>query len=143
MADDPDDGFGHYLKEGVYAFILVVTVGAWTVIGLAVWLPLLVRSTTLLAGTVFYHSLFRDQGRVAHAQRSVHFAVRFYVRGFEHFLGFYRQRGEPEQPVGLFEPLTAMKWKELLIECGWVLGVWVVSYFALHALVMAVFGSGA
>lgn len=138
-----ESGVGHYLIEGVYAFILVVTVGAWAVIGFAVWLPLLVRSTTLLAGSVFYASLFRDQARVTHAQRSVHFAVRFYVRGFGHFLAFYRQRHEPEPPAGLFEPLTTMKWRELLVECAWVVGVWAVSYFAIEAVLSLVLGVGA
>jgi hypothetical protein len=136
----PDTGFGHHLIESVYALILLVTVGAWTLLGFAVWFPLLVRTTTLLAGSVFYSSLFRDQARVVHAQRSVHFAVRFYVRGFEHFLAFYRQRGEPDPPVGLFEPLTAMKWKELLVECVWVVAVWTVTYFAMHSLVRVIFG---
>lgn len=136
----PESGFGHYLIESVYALIVVVTVGAWAVLGLAVWFPLLVRTTTVLAGSVFYSSLFRDQARVAHAQRSVHFAVRFYVLGFVHFLDFYRKRGEPESPVGLFEPLTAMKWKELLVECAWVFAVWTVTYLVLHSLVRAMLG---
>jgi len=56
--------FGRYLIESVYAFILVVTVGGWAVLGFPVWLPLLVRTTTLLAGSVFYASLFRDQPRM-------------------------------------------------------------------------------
>jgi hypothetical protein len=105
----PDTGLSHYLSEAVYAVMLVVTVDAWTVLGFAVWLPLLVRTTTLLAGSIFYAGLFRDQARVINAQRSVHFAVRFYVRGFEHFLSFYRQRAVPDPPVGLFEPQTTMK----------------------------------
>jgi hypothetical protein len=133
--------FGRFLIEGVYAFILVVTVGVWTVLGFVVWMPLLVRTTTILAGSVLYASLFRDQPRVVHAQRSVHFAVRFYVKGFEHFFVFYRQRHEPDPPVGLLEPLTTMKWKELLVECVWVIGVWTVTYFVVHSLVVVLFGA--
>jgi hypothetical protein len=133
--------FGHFLIESVYAFILIVTVCVWTILGFVVWLPLLVRTTTILAGSVLYHNLFGDRPRVVQAERSVHFAVRFYVKGFEHFLIFYRQRHEPDPPVGLLEPLTTMKWKELLVECAWVLGVWAVTYFVVHSLVVVLFGA--
>ena len=139
LAELEEGGFGYFLIESVYAVILCVSIGAWTILGFAVWLPLLVRTTTLLAGSVFYHSLFRDQPRVMHAQRSVNFAVRFYVKGFAHFIVFYRERHKPDPPVGLFEPLTAMKWRELLVECAWVVGVWAVTYFVVHSLVVALF----
>ena len=125
------DRFAHYLIEGVYAVILAVTVGAWSVLGFVVWLPLLVRTTCVLAGTVFYVSLFRDPARAAQAQENVRFAARFYARGFEHFLGFYRQRGEPETPVGLFEPLTAMTRRQFVVECAWVVSVWMVTVLPL------------
>ena len=127
-------GAGDYLIEGVYALILVVTVGGWAIAGFGVWVPLLVRTTTLLAAAVFYATLFRDQPRVTSAERSLHFAVRFYVRGFEHFLAFYRHRHDPEPPIGLLEPLSDMKWLELFIECLWVVGVWTVLYIVVHAL---------
>jgi hypothetical protein len=136
----PVDRFGHYLIEGVYALILVVTMGAWAVLGFVVWVPLLVRATILLAGTVFYVSLFRDPEKLAHAQRSVHFAVRLYARGFEHFLTFYRKRGEPVTPVGLFEPLTAMTRDDFLIDGVWVATVWLAAVFAVNAAAAALFG---
>lgn len=139
-APSAGDRFGHQLIEGVYAVILGVTVGAWTALGCVVWVPLLVRTTILLAGTVFYVSLFRDQARLAHAQRRVHFAVRFYARGFEHFRAFYRQRREPETPVGLFEPLTTMTRRELLIEVVWVGSVWMAIVFAVISAASALFG---
>lgn len=131
---------GEYLIETVYGFILFVTVGGWALAGFAVWVLLLVRTTTLLAAAVFYATLFRDQARVVNAQRSLHFAVRFYVRGFEHFLTFYRQRHDPEPPMGLFEPLSDMKWKELVVECVWVLGVWAGVYLVVHSLTTWLFG---
>ena len=133
------DRFGQFLIEGVYAAILVVTVGAWAVLGFVVWVPLLVRTTMFLAGTVFYVSLFRDLAQLARAQSSVHFAVRLYSRGFEHFRAFYRQRGQPEQPVGLFEPLTSMTRDDLLVEGVWVGTVWVGAVFAVNAAASAVF----
>lgn len=136
----PRTGVGDYLIEFVYALILVLTVGGWSIAGFAVWVPLLVRTTTLLAAAVFYSTLFRDQARVINAQYTLHFAVRFYVRGFEHFLTFYRQRHDPEPPPGLLEPLSEMKWKELLIECLWVIGVWVGVYILVHSLSAALFG---
>lgn len=126
--------FSYYLIEFVYAFILVVTITIWSFLGFIVWLPLLLRTTTFLAGTVFYASLFRDQPRVLLAQRSVNFAVRFYNKGFKHFIIFYKQRHYPEPPVGLFEPLSTMKWIELFLECIWVIGFWVATYFLTHSL---------
>ena len=145
LIEDPSStvvrtGAGDYLIEAVYSFILVVTVGGWALAGFAVWIPLLVRTTTLLAAAVFYATLFRDQARVVNAQRSLHFAVRFYVRGFEHFLTFYRQRHDPEPPIGLFEPLSEMKWKELVVECIWVLGVWAGIYLVVHSFTGWLFG---
>ena len=134
-----EGNFGYFIIESVYAFILIVTVSTWTILGFFVWLPLLVRSTTILAGSVFYASLFSDQPRVVLAKKNVHFAVRFYVRGFDHFLTFYRQRHEPESPLGLFEPLTEMKWKELLVECIWVFGVWILTYLVTHSLIENLF----
>ena len=133
-------GAGEYLIEAVYGFILITTVGVWALAGFAVWIPLLVRTTTLLAAAVFYATLFRDQARVLNAQLSLHFAVRFYVRGFEHFVAFYRQRHDPQPPVGLFEPLSEMKWKELAVECIWVAGVWAIVYLLLHSMTAAVLG---
>ena len=135
-------GFGDYLVEAVYAVILVVTIGTWAVIGAAVWVPLLVRTTTLLAASVFYATLFRDQARVTNAQRALHFSVRFYTKGFEHFLAFYRQRHDPEPPVGLLEPLSEMKWKELVVECVWVVVVWSAIYLIVHSVSVALLGGG-
>jgi hypothetical protein len=135
------DRFEHYLIEGVYAVILAVTVGAWAVLGFVVWVPLLVRTTTFLAGTVFYISLFRNPARMADAQSGVHFAVRFYGRGFEHFLGFYRQRREPEKPAGLFEPLTTMTRDDLLVECVWVVTVWMATVFTVYRATSALVGA--
>jgi len=126
------------LIEAVYRVILLVTITGWTIVGFAVWVPLLIRTTTLLGAAVFYATLFRDRVRVLNAQASVHFAVRFYVRGFEHFLAFYRQRHEPEPPLGLLEPLSEMKWKELLIECFWVVGVWAALSFFLRGILVSI-----
>ena len=134
------DGFAQQLIESVYAVILGVTVAGWAVLGFVVWVPLVIRYTILLAGTVFYCSLFRDQIKVAEAQGHVQFAARFYARGFEHFLTFYRQRREPETPVGLFEPLTAMTRGELLVVCAWVVGAWSATVFALTRASSALFG---
>ena len=135
------DRFERGLIEGVYAVILVVTVGAWSVLGFVVWVPLLVRSTTLLAGTVFYISLFRNAARLADAQSEVHFAVRFYARGFEHFLAFYRRRREPETPAGLFEPLTTMTRGDVLVECAWIFTVWLVTVFTVNAAASSLLGA--
>ena len=133
------DGLAQHLIEGVYAVILVVTVATWAVLGFVVWVPLLVRHTIFLAGTVFYGSLIRDQIRVAHAQHQVQFAARFYARGFEHFFAFYRQRREPETPKGLFEPLTAMTRGDLLVDCVWVGTVWIAVAFSVNAAASALF----
>lgn len=135
------DRFAHYLIESVYAVILGITVAAWTVLGFVVWVPLLVRNTLLLTATVFYVSLFRDPARLAHARARVGFATRFYGRGFEHFLAFYRQRGEQETPVGLFEPLTAMTRRDVLVECSWVASVWLVTGLSVNAVASTLFGA--
>jgi fatty acid desaturase len=132
--------FGRALIEGVYAAILAVTMGAWTVAGFVIWVPLLIRTTAFLAATVFYVSLFRDLARLAQAQGRVHFAVRFYPQGFEHFQSFYRKRGEPEQPVGLLEPLTSLTRRELLIEIAWVVTLWALLVFSIRAAIAALFG---
>jgi hypothetical protein len=116
--------FAHSLIECVYASILAVTTVVWTMLGFVLWVPLLVRNTVLLAGTVFYASLYRDNAKVMDAQDQVKFATRFYVLGFEHFLAFYRQRREPEQPVGLLEPLRTMTRGDFVVEGAWVVTVW-------------------
>ena len=128
---------GAYLIEGVYALILCVTVSAWAVVGFLVWFPLLVRITSILAATVLYANYFGDHHRVVNARRALHFASKFYVRGFEHFLTFYRQRHDPDPPPGLFEPVTEMRWRELLVECLWVVLVWSVGYLFFHSLLGA------
>ena len=124
-------GLAARLVECVYAMILVVTVTGWTVAGFAVWVPLLVRSTTIMAAAVFYASLFGDRARVVNAERNLYFAVRFYLRGFEHFVRFYRERHAPEPSL---RRLSEMKWRELLIDCIWVVGVWAAVSFAIHAV---------
>lgn len=118
------DRFGQHLIEGVYVVILGVTMSAWSVLGFLVWVPLLVQNTIFLAGTVFYVSLFRDQIKLAEAQGRVQFATRFYARGFEHFRVFYRQRGQPDTPVGFFEPLAPMTRGDFLVQGLWVVTVW-------------------
>jgi hypothetical protein len=133
------DRFERFLIESVYAVILAATVTGWAVLGFVVWVPLLVRNTILMAGTVFYVSLFRDYANMANAQRSLHVAVRLYARGFEHFFEFYRRRGEPETPVGLFEPLTSMTRDDLLVESVWVGSVWMAAMFAMNAATSALF----
>jgi hypothetical protein len=126
--------FGDLLIEAVYVLILMVTVGGWTVVGFLVWVPLLIRTTTLLAAVVFYSTLFRDQPRVTRAEQSLHFAVRFYLRGFEHVINFYRHRHAEEAPSGLLEPLSEMRWKEMIVQCLWVVGAWAIVYFSFHSL---------
>ena len=135
------DRFAQNLIEGVYAVILVVTMGAWAILGFVVWVPLLVRNTIFLTGSVFYASLLRDQVIVADAKDAVVFAARFYARGFEHFRAFYRQRYEPEAPVGLFQPLTTMTRGDFLVEGLWVGTVWVGAAFALNAAVSLLLGA--
>lgn len=130
-AKEPRQGVAKILIEAVYAFILAVTLLAWAVIGLVVWVPLLVRTTTLLAASVLYASLFRDDARISSAERAVNFAVRFYLSGFEHFVSFYRNRHNPETPVGL---LSELKWRELLVECLWVVVVWAIISFIVHEI---------
>jgi hypothetical protein len=136
---EPGTGVAYVLIEAVYRITLFVTIGAWAVFGFAVWIPLLVRSTIILARALFHASLFRDAARVTNAQLFVHFAVGFYKRGFEHFLGFYRQRGQREAPNGLFEPLTAMNAKQFVIECGWAVGVWLLAFFVMRVTITAIF----
>ena len=131
-------GIGDRLIEAVYAVILIVTIGSWTIVGFAVWVPLVVRTTTLLAAAVFYATLFRDSARITNAERSLHFAVRFYVKGFDHFITFYRQRHAPVPSIGLLEPLSDMKWRELIVECMWVLGVWALLYFGTSTVINSV-----
>ena len=124
--------FGDLLIEIVYTLVLLTTVGGWTIAGFLVWVPLLIRTTTHLVAVVFYSTLFRDQARVGKAEQYLHLAVRFYLRGFEHFINFYRQRHAPEPPSGLLEPLSEMKWKELLVECIWIVGAWGILYYSTH-----------
>lgn len=134
------DRFAHYLIEGVYAVIFAVTVTVWTVLGFLVWVPLIVRNTIFLGGTVFYVTLFRDQVKVAEARNQVHFAARFYARGFDHFRAFYRQRREPEAPIGLFEPLSTMTRDDLLVEGLWVVSVWSAALFVVRTATSALLG---
>ena len=130
-------GFADLLIEIVYALVLVTTVGGWTVAGFLVWVPLLIRTTTHLVAVVFYSTLVDDQARVTRAERHLHLAVRFYVRGFEHFINFYRQRHAAETLTGL---LTEMKWRELVVECIWVIAAWALLYFGTHFLFSALGG---
>ena len=122
-----------HIIEVVYRVILVATVAAWTFVGFLAWVPLLIRTTAFFAAAVFYATLFGDQDRVTAAEQSVKFAVDFYVRGFHHFSDFYVHRHDPARPVGLLGPLKEMKWRELLIESLWVVGVW----FGLYQLIKA------
>ena len=133
-AAEPSPGAANGLIETIYRIMLVVTVGGWAVFGFVVWVPLLVRATIILARAVFHASLFRDEARIANARLFVHFAVGFYMRGFEHFIDFYRQRMAGHPPTGLFESLTAMTAKHLLVECSWAVGVWVAAYYSVRAL---------
>lgn len=120
---------GNVLIEGVFGFILCVTVVAWAVVGFVVWIPLLVRTTTSFAGAVLYGSLFPDDKRVERAAGSVHFAVRFFSRGFKHFVDFHKHRHDPQRETrGILKPISGQRWKELLVECAWVAGVWGVGY---------------
>ena len=126
-------GAATYIVEAIYFVIVVATIGGWAVAGFVVWVPLLVRTTVIFAGSVFYANLFRDAARVRNAERALHFAVRFYIDGFRHFLLFYRYRHDTEAPVGLLEPLSEMRWKEMLVECLWVSAVWGATYWFVHS----------
>jgi hypothetical protein len=132
-------GLAYYLIEAVYAVILVVTILGWLVAGFAVWVPLLIRSTTMFAAAVLYASLYGDQKRVDNAKGIVYYAVRFYLRGFQHFVDFYRERHSPASQESVFEPLSEKKWMELLVDCLWVLGVWTALYFVTHPLLAALY----
>ncbi|HJZ65070.1 MAG TPA: hypothetical protein VKD70_12170 [Candidatus Acidoferrum sp.] len=124
-------GISDFLIEGIYGFILVITIAGWTIIGFFVWVPLLIRTTALFAATVLYVTLFRDPDRMVKTEQALRNAVRFYLHGFEHFIRFYRLRHAAEPPVG---PLSDLKWKELMVECIWVIGMWAVIYFSVHSV---------
>jgi hypothetical protein len=135
VKDPPTTRLAEYLIEGVYAAIFAITLAVWTVVGFVVWVPLLVRTTSIMAATVFYAVLVGDQGRVAVVERGVHFAVHFYVRGFRHFFDFYEQRHHPETPTGLLEPLSELKWNRVAVECVWVFVVWAAIYLIIEPVV--------
>lgn len=127
-----DRGLGSLLVEAVFLFILVVTVGGWAIVGFLVWVPLLIRTTMLLSATVLYSTLFGDQDRVVNAEQNLYFAVRFYLRGFEHFVNFYRRRHEATPKAGLLP--SKIHWKEMVVQCVWVAVAWSLVYFGVHAL---------
>lgn len=132
--------FGYRLEELVYFLILIITVAAWAVIGFLVWFPLLIRTTVLFSASVAYCSLFRDEARVQRTRDALHFSVHLYAHGFRHFLEFYRNRRSPEATEGLLEPLAELKWRELIVECIWVIVVWSLTYLAFHTTTTAIFG---
>jgi hypothetical protein len=129
---DPHGGLGGFLIELVYLFILIVTVTGWTVVGFFVWVPLLIRMTMVLTGVVLYSALVGEKDRVTHAQQGLYFAVRFYLRGFEHFITFYRQRHEGEPQGGLLP--SEIRWKEMIVQCVWVIVAWGIIYLSVHSL---------
>jgi hypothetical protein len=131
-AHNTDHGLGRLLIEAVYFLILVVTVTGWTVIGFLVWVPLLIRTTMLLTAVVLYATLFGDQDRVVRAEQGLYIAVRFYLRGFEHFMNFYRQRHEARPQGGLLP--SEVRWKEMIVQCAWVIVAWSAVYFSVHSI---------
>jgi hypothetical protein len=129
---DSRHGLGSFLIEAVYLLILIVTVGGWTIVGFVVWVPLLIRTTMLLSATVLYSTLFGDQDRVLLAEQGLYFAVRFYIRGFEHFVNFYCNRHEGKPQGGLLP--SKIHWKEMIVQCVWVVLAWGLVSFSVHSL---------
>jgi hypothetical protein len=87
----------------------------------------------LLTATVLYSTLLGDKDRVVQAERGLNFAVRFYLRGFEHFINFYRHRHESEQQEGLIP--EQIQWREMIVQCAWVVVAWTIVYFSVHSLI--------
>jgi hypothetical protein len=129
---DAHGGLGGLLIELVYLLILIVTVTGWTVVGFLVWVPLLIRMTMVLTGVVLYSALVGDKDPVTKAQQGLYFAVRFYLRGFEHFITFYRERHEGEPQGGLLP--SKIRWQEMIVQCVWVIVAWGIIYLSVHSL---------
>jgi hypothetical protein len=101
----------------IRAIVLVVSLLAWLVIGLAMWIPLLVRATAVFIVAILHAALTNEPS--THAAKLLDKAMSFYMDGFRriveafHATGFQSDTG----PGTIHLP-------RLLLETLWALAFW-------------------
>jgi hypothetical protein len=106
---------------GAVRFIAYVV---WAVVGLALWVPFLVRAVLLFNGAMIYATVTQHRGRLLAARRVLDVATTFYILGFRNIQEWTSDHPPPEVPELnlVMSPLKLLAC--FLGELFWAVSVW-------------------
>lgn len=104
----------------------VMVLVLWTIIGLIVWVPMLLRMVAYFCGVILISS-FRKVD-VHQAQKRLDFAIQFYSNGFRKIIRSYSETAlEPGEHLQNNEPIDLAEFlKQAFVDLAWALLFWVV-----------------
>jgi hypothetical protein len=113
--------------SGIRRLVLVVVICAWALIGVAVWIPMLVRSVLTFSAMVVISSLSKNVS-LEPASYALESSITLYDDGFakifESMGRHQRYSGSTSSPIGARD-LQILVWN----------GLWVVVFYALVAFI--------
>ncbi len=71
-----------YQESLLYQVVRAVAWFVWGVVGLALWVPFLLRTMVAFNGTMVYATMTRNRAQLFNARQNLEFARTFYVAGF-------------------------------------------------------------
>lgn len=123
---------------GAVRFIAYVV---WAVVGLALWVPFLVRAVLLFNGAMIYATVTQHRGRLLAARRVLDVATTFYILGFCNIQEWTSDHPPPEVPELnlVMSPLKLLAC--FLGELFWAVSVWCLLLY--HRSLMGILLGGA
>ncbi len=85
--------------------IRIMTCIIWGVIGLALWIPLLIRTVMAFNLVMFFTIVTQNGKSVLHAHKNVQFATTFYMAGFSSIMNWTERDSPTDIPLN-FDPVT-------------------------------------
>ncbi|WP_306168662.1 hypothetical protein [Halomonas sp. MMSF_3323] len=115
----------HATETGtLFTVVRVFAYAVWAVVGLALWVPFLVRVVLLFNGAMIYATVTQHRGRLLAARRVLDIATTFYILGFRNIQDWTSDHPPYDAP----EPGLTMGPLKLLAcflaELFWAVSVW-------------------
>lgn len=111
-----------FIVDVMYLFVTVVLLFVWCLVGLAYWIPLLVKATALFTGSVIHSVIRGDVKEAGNGSEALQRAVSFLPIGFASIIDAAHRRWQPDNG----RHVGNLRVGRLFGETLWAVAVWSV-----------------
>ena len=105
----------------MFYFIRKMTCIIWSVIGLALWIPLLIRTVMAFNLVMLFTIVTQDGKAIQNAHKNVQFAITFYMAGFSSIMNWTESASPNDIPLNLDPVLKSIG--KFAMELTWT-AIW-------------------